>query len=409
MKDWTEFEVRGGPELSARTRVVGVPPFQEMIDTILAECRAASEAPLRGVTADGRTVPGLFRAKGGAVDTDPLREAALAFLEALEPADRPNATLPLDAVERRQWSNIHPNFFRHGVMLEGLPAAQRERGLQLLRATLSARGFAQGRDIMRLNGLLATISGSGEQFGEWPYFLTIFGTPSATAPWGWQFDGHHLNVNCFVLGDALVITPTFMGSEPCKVTAGALAGTEVFAVEQQAGIDLIRSLDAAQHGAAVLYPSIMPGTLPKHLEHWIDHRMQAGAFKDNAVLPYQGLRADALTDIQRTLLRKAAGVYLGWARDDHAAVRTAEVDAHLDETWFSWLGGTGDTDPFYYRIHSPVVLIEFDHHPGAAFDNDEPSRHHVHTILRTPNGGDYGADLLARHHDEFDHSHGDHR
>jgi len=73
MKDWTEFGTRGGPELSARTRVVGVPPFQEMIDTILAECRAASEAPLRGVTADGRTVPGLFRAKGGAVDTDPLR------------------------------------------------------------------------------------------------------------------------------------------------------------------------------------------------------------------------------------------------------------------------------------------------------------------------------------------------
>lgn len=44
-------------------------------------------------------------------------------------------------------------------MLQGLPAAQRERGMQLLRATLSARGFAQARDIMRLNGLLATLSG----------------------------------------------------------------------------------------------------------------------------------------------------------------------------------------------------------------------------------------------------------
>jgi hypothetical protein len=30
-------------------------------------------------------------------------------------------------------------------------------------------------------------------------------------------------------------------------------------------------------------------------------------------------------------------------RDDHAAVRAAEVDAHLDETWFSWYGGTGTT------------------------------------------------------------------
>jgi hypothetical protein len=153
----------------------------------------------------------------------------------------------------------------------------------------------------------------------------------------------------------------------------------------------------------------MPGTLPKHLENWIDHRLQAGAFKDNVELPYQGIRADALSEVQRMLLRKTVGVYLGWARDDHATIRTAAVDAHLDDTWFSWLGGSGDTDPFYYRIHSPVVLIEFDHHPGAAFDNDAPSRHHVHTILRTPNGGDYGADLLARHHAEFDHSHGDHR
>ena len=100
--------------------------------------------------------------------------------------------------------------------------------------------------------------------------------------------------------------------------------------------------------------------------------------------------------------------YVGWGRDDHAVVRTAEVDAHLDETWFSWFGGTGDEDPFYYRIRSPVVLIEFDHHPGVVFDNEEPSHHHIHTILRTPNGGDYGTDILARNHAEFDHSHADH-
>jgi hypothetical protein len=300
------------------------------------------------------------------------------------------------------------NFFRHGVMLEDLPMAQRELGLDMLRATLSARGFAQARNIMRLNEVLAQASGSNDEFGEWPYFISIFGTPSADEPWGWQFDGHHLNVNCFVFGDEIVLTPTFMGSEPCKVTSGPFAGIEVFAPEQQVGIDLIRSFDAVQRKTATIYESIMPGTLPKHLEHWINGRMQAGAFADNIVLPYQGLRADSLTDGQRRLLRNAMGTYLGWTRDDHAAVRVAEVDAHLDETWFSWYGGTGDEDPFYYRIHSPVVLIEFDHHPGVVFDNEEPSHHHIHTILRTPNGGDYGVDLLARHHAEFDHTHADH-
>lgn len=386
-----------------------MPPIQAVIDDLVAQCNNELTVPVRGITADGHVVPGLFGAHRGSVDTAPLRDAADAFLAALAPDVRAKACFPLDSANWRSWYNVHMNFFRHGVMLDDLPMAQRELGLDLLRATLSSRGFAQARDIMRLNEVLAQVSRSFDEFGEWPYFVSIFGTPSRDQPWGWQFDGHHLNVNCFVLGDEIVLTPTFMGSEPCKVTSGPFAGIEVFRPEQQVGIDLIRSFDAGQHDTAVLYPSIMPGTLPKHLEHWIDGRMQAGAFKDNIVLPYQGLRADSLNDGQRRLLRNAIGVYLGWARDDHAGERNEEVDAHLDETWFSWFGGTGDEDPFYYRIHSPVVLIEFDHHPGVVFDNQEPSHHHIHTILRTPNGGDYGADLLAQHHTEFDHSHGDHR
>jgi hypothetical protein len=177
------------------------------------------------------------------------------------------AMFPLDASERRSWFNVHMNFFRHGVMLEDLPTAQRELGLDLLRATLSSRGFTQARDIMRLNEVLAQASGSHDEFGEWPYFISIFGTPSPDEPWGWQYDGHHIAVNCMVFGDEMVLTPTFMGSEPCKVTSGPFAGIEVFGPEQQVGLDLIRSLDAKQHETAVLYPSIMPGTLPKHLEH----------------------------------------------------------------------------------------------------------------------------------------------
>jgi hypothetical protein len=86
-----------------------------------------------------------------------------------------------------------------------------------------------------------------------------------------------------------------------------------------------------------------------------------------------------------------------------------EVERHLDETWFSWYGGYDDSAPFYYRVHSPVILIEFDHHPGVVLDNEEPTRFHVHSVVRTPNGGDYGVDLLRQHHEQFDHRHGDHR
>ncbi len=115
-----------------------------------------------------------------------------------------------------------------------------------------------------------------------------------------------------------------------------------------------------------------------------------------------------MTDGQRRLLRDLAATYVGWGPDGHAGVRMAEVDAHLDETWFSWYGQTGDDEPFYYRVHSPVLLIEFDHHPGVAFANLQPTRHHVHTVVRTPNGGDYGTDLLRQHHERFEHRHGVH-
>jgi hypothetical protein len=42
----------------------------------------------------------------------------------------------------------------------------------------------------------------------------------------------------------------------------------------------------------------------------------------------------------------------------------------------------------------------------VAFDNVVPSRNHIHTVIRTPNGGDYGLDLLRQHHERFDHSTG---
>jgi hypothetical protein len=60
---------------------------------------------------------------------------------------------------------------------------------------------------MKLNEHALEITGKPDEYGEWFYWVSVFGTPSAGEPWGWQIDGHHLNVNCFVLGDQLVLTP----------------------------------------------------------------------------------------------------------------------------------------------------------------------------------------------------------
>jgi hypothetical protein len=94
----------------------------------------------------------------------------------------------------------------------------------------------------------------------------------------------------------------------------------------------------------------------------------------------------------------------------HAKVKMEEVRRHIDNTWFAWIGGTEPKSVFYYRIQSPVILIEFDHQlpvglrhlaPGSR----APEREHIHSVMRTPNGNDYGKDLLRQHYQQHPHPH----
>ena len=280
-----------------------MPPF--MADAV-AFGRSAARKPLVGITSGGEIDPVLawpVLPRRGAVIT----EAASTFLGSLGADQRQQVLLPVDSEEWRLWFNIHPNVLRHGVILEDLSVAQRGAALELMRVTMSERGFEQARDVMRINGMLRDVTGMPDDFGEWPYFLTLFGEPSLDEPWGWQIDGHHLNLNVLVLGDRVAMSPWLMGSEPCRVDAGPLAGTEVLGDEERAGLDFIRSLNAEQLGLARRWPSILSADLPAELSTQIDGRMRAGAFQDNAVVPFEGLRADGLSDAQRMLLRRVVG------------------------------------------------------------------------------------------------------
>ena len=76
------------------------------------------------------------------------------------------------------------------------------------------------------------------------------------------------------------------------------------------------------------------------------------------------------------------------------------VEQELERTWWCWIGGHGEDDPFYYRIQSPILMTEFDHHAGIWLANKEPAKCHIHTVVRTPNGNDYGKDLLRQHYEQ---------
>jgi Protein of unknown function (DUF3500) len=158
----------------------------------------------------------------------PIIDAANTFLASLTRDEQAIARFDVDSSEWRNWSNIHPYLCRHGVCLDDLNDQQKNDALALVRAGLSAAGYETARNVMKLNEHIREITGRDAEYGEWYYWLSIFGMPSTTAPWGWQIDGHHLIVNCFVLGDQLVITPTFTPAlramRPCTSAHPASAG-----------------------------------------------------------------------------------------------------------------------------------------------------------------------------------------
>lgn len=379
------------------------------------------DEPFKGVTATGTVASNLFPIRSTGVSTEPVRQAAIAFLASLTPEQRGKTAFPVDDSEWRKWNNVH-RYARQGVSFLEMSDAQKAKAFDLLKAGLSAKGLEKTRNVMRLNETIAEIirrqeaaspaagqpaaappqggRGGGfrsDEYGDGLYNITVMGEPSATAPWGWQLDGHHLVINYFVLRDQVVMTPTFMGSEPVRADAGKYAGTVVLQDEQNKGLALMQALGPDLQKKATLQP-----------EKTANNAL-AQAFRDNLVLDYAGLKASEMTDAQRKLLVDVIAEYVGNMSEGQAKVRMEDVRKHLPETYFAWIGASGNDAVFYYRIHSPVILIEFDHQTPVALPGPRvPGRIHVHSVVRTPNGNDYGKDLLRQHYEQHkqDPSHG---
>jgi len=367
--------------------------FRQM--STAAENKGLAES-FTGISANGRIETGLFAIRSSGVSTEPVLKAAEVFLSALTESQRATTVFGVDDVEWRKWMN-QDYYVRKGVSFLDMTNAQRETAFELLRASLSAKGLKQTRDIMRLNHTLGELTDNDfDRYGEWRYHVTIMGTPSRDEPWGWQLDGHHAIVNYFVLGDQVVMRPFFAGSEPVIATSGIYKGTTVLQDEQSRGLRMVTSLNDSQRQRAILRLSKTGN----------DNVTEA--WKDNAVLDYAGLPASEMSPEQRTQLRDLIAIYVANMDEGHARIKMDEVTRYLDRTSFAWIGGTDSGGVFYYRIHSPVLLIEFDHQLPAnlrqyAKDPTVPNRQHIHVVVRTPNGNDYGKDLLRQHYQQHPH------
>ena len=366
-------------------------PSNDPFQAYMEKAEAALAEDFQGITTDGKIIPNLYSIEPTGISTEPMRRAADTLIASLNSQQQKATLFPIDSQEWRNWSNIH-RYPRNGISLQEMSPQQKQLAFDLLKVSLSAKGFETAKNIMILNEVLGELTNKPAEYGRELYWFSFMGQPSATEPWGWQFEGHHLIINYFVLGERVVMTPSFMGSEPVSATEGKYAGTRVFESEESKGLATIRALNSQQQQKAMVNRNI-----PESLF--------TSAFRDNFELRYEGINFSKLENPQQELLLDLIEEYVGNVRYAHAQVKMSEIRQHLQTTYFTWMGDTEDNSVFYYRIHSPVVLIEFDHQAGQALGNSEPSRDHIHTVVRTPNGNDYGNDLLRQHYQQSNHSH----
>lgn len=354
------------------------------LQDLFAGWYVALEKPYKGLTADGHVEPDLFALRRTGASVQTIADAIAAFAASLSAEQRQQVTFPVDSEIWRTWSNIHRNLMRHGLCLAELSGTQRDLVYAIMQGSLGAQTYETARNAMRLNTTLAELTGLPLEFGEYYYWISLFGAPSTDGPWGFQIDGHHCNINCFVLGDQVVLSPILLGSEPIKADAGKYAGLTVLREEEARGWQFMGVLTPAQRAQAIVGKDLPFDGF-------------AAGFQDNAVLPYAGVPATAMTPAQRAQLADLVTLYTDRLTPAHAALWCEQVLAHLDRTYFGWIGDFTEAAPFYYRVHNPVIYIEFYHQPGVALPNAGYNRQHAHAMVRTPNGNDYGRELLRQY------------
>lgn len=319
-----------------------------------------------------------------------MMEAAERLVDVVSPEDRGRLRHPVDAPEWQTWANPEFMQFDTGLRLDYQPPDVREAALDLVRASLSRKGFELVHQMMLINGYLGQVVDLRSILNEFSYNIAIYGDPDPSAPWGWQLYGHHAAVNCLVVEGRMIVSPVFLGAEPDQIDEGPHQAGEPFADRVALAVELMAALPDEQRRAAVVYQHMVDPDMPEGRVHPGDERHLAGAFQDNRQIPLEGIVVADMPAEAQQLLLQIVDDFVSVLPAGPRAARMREITQHLDETWFSWIGGHEHGDVFYYRIQSPVVIAELDHHCGVFLDYDTPKPFHIHTVLRTPHGNDYG-------------------
>ncbi|MBK6480241.1 MAG: DUF3500 domain-containing protein [Saprospiraceae bacterium] len=327
--------------------------------------------------------------------------AVTRFIGTLTGDESKRALYDFNDTLRHKWTNLPVGLVpRPGIQYGSLSDQSRMAFHRVLTALLSSQGYLKTTSIMRLDDILNELYQTAYDEGKidgaalkrmqnlrWAhgnYYISIWGSPNRTQPWGLNFGGHHIAISFTAVGDQVTMSPYFIGTDPSEVKSAKYAGLRVLSKEEDYGFMLINMLTSVQKAKAIL-----SGEIPKDII--------TNPNSPQRIDGYYGLPAKQMSKQQVSMLKLLMEEYLHNFDHNYAHQLIQKIEkSGMKKIFFAWIGSLENNKPHYYIINGPDFLIEYD---NVGFQNDG---NHIHAIFREK-GNNFGEDILKAHYLQSGH------
>ncbi len=315
---------------------------------------------------------------------DGVALAAKRLVSTLDDSLKAKAVFAYDHPERFNWHFV-PRA-RNGISFHDMNDAQAQAAIALLKASLSTQGYHKAMGIVALEHILRQVEkrGNDDTYRDaLNYHFTLFGTPEPAKPWGWRIEGHHLSLNFTAIdGQIRAATPSFMGANPATIPIGLDHGKQVLRLEADLGFLLVNSLSSQQLRKA-----------------WFSKQAPSeiitGNDRDANMVARIGIPFTELDEYQKKVFLDLIDVYVRNYEFDFSERLMDKIrKAGIENLTFAWAGSLQPGTGHYYRIHGPMLLIEY--------DNIQNNANHIHTVVRDLTN-DFAEDILREHYEKAHH------
>ena len=301
-----------------------------------------------------------------------MAAAANKFLATLDDEQQAKVHHKLDSAERKKWTNLPARPDAGGLRLGDCTTQQVNAACQMMATMFSEHGYKKMCSIMLADDQLLQGGRPRQGFGTVDFSIVIFGTPDAEKPWGFQIDGHHLGVNLAIEGDKLVLSPSFVGTQPYKFT---LASDTFVPMNNETRLahKLINALPEDLREKAVL--GARRGNL------------RTGPGRDGVVPEARGVSCKTFSDQQKKIVMDLIREWVNFLPEKQAEARMKQIESEIDETRFAWNGATPAGSDISYAVQGPSLIIEY-----ACQGMGGNPLDHLHSIYRNPKN-EYGGQI----------------